>query len=302
MTDHQRLRTVSIFLRNAEGKVLAQLRDDKPGIPFPARWSTLGGAIEDGETPDEAARRELLEETELSPPLRFWRCFEHRFHIRDAAYSVDVYGYVGETDVRAEDICLHEGQRVAFLSRDDINRLPFAFGLDALFNALFDENPFELRITLATLDDAPLVYHIMREAFAEYENVLQPPSGANRETVDDVTAAMQQGGAALAWVGEMPVASARFRVDGDALCVGRVAVLPAYRQRGIAKAVMRYMENIARQHRRDVLCVGVRMSLPGNLALYQSLGYEMVDVIQHPKGPDRIATLIKRLNGQEQQP
>ncbi|MBI5670262.1 MAG: GNAT family N-acetyltransferase [Chloroflexi bacterium] len=295
-----RARTVSIFLRNREGKVLAQLRDDKPGILFPACWSTLGGAIEDGETPDEAARRELLEETELAPPLRFWRRFDHYFCIGDTSYEVEIYGYVGETDIPVEAIHLHEGQRVAYLSREDIDCLPFAFGLDALFRAVFDENPFDLRITLATLDDAPLVYHIMREAFAEYKNVLQPPSGANRETVDDVTAAMQQGGALLAWVGEMPVASARFRVDPDALYVGRVAVLPAYRERGIAKAVMWRMEDIARQSGRNMLRVGVRMSLPGNLALYRSLGYTTIEVSDHPKGPDRIATLIKRLNGQAQ--
>lgn len=293
-----RSRTVSIFLRNADGKVLAQLRDDKPDIPFPACWSTLGGAIEDGETPDEAARRELLEETELAPPLRFWRRFKHRFCVGDTLYEVDIYGYVGEVELDVADIRLHEGQRLAYLGREEIDRLPFAYGLDELFRALFDE--LNLRITLATLDDALLVYRIMREAFAEYENVLQPPSGANRETVDDVTAAMQQGGALLVWVGEMPVASARYRLDADALYVGRVAVLPAYRQRGIAKAVMRRMENIARQYGRDTLRVGVRMSLPGNLALYHSLGYSTIEVSDHPKGPDRIATLIKRLTDEEQ--
>lgn len=294
-----RFQTVSIFLRNPEGKVLAQLRDDKPSILFPACWSTLGGAVEDGETPDEAARRELLEETELEPPLVFWRHFEHRFYVGNTAHDGDIYGYIGETDIRAEEVCLHEGQRVAYLGRDDINRLSFAFGLDALFRTLFDENPFDLRMTLATSDDAPLIHRIMREAFAEYENILQPSSGANRETVDDVITAMQQGGALLAWIGEMPVASARYRLDEAALYVGRVGVLPAYRQRGIATAVMRRMETIAREHGRDLLRVAVRVSLPGNLALYHSLGYRTIEVADHPRGPDRIATLIKRLDSLE---
>lgn len=288
-----RSRTVSIFLKNAEGKVLAQLRDDKPSIPFPAYWSTLGGAIEDGETPDEAARRELLEETELTPPLRFWRRFDHRFLVGDVPYNVEIYSYIGETDVRVDDIHLHEGQRVAYLSREDVDRLPFAYGLDALFRALFDE----VRITVATPDDAPLVHRIMRESFAEYENVLIPPSGANHETVEDVQAAMQQGGAVLAWIGDVPVASARFKIEPDDFYVGRVAVLPAYRQRGIGAAIMRYMEQVARDHHRDVIRVNVRMSLPSNLTFYQRLGYQTVEVVNHPKGPDRFAVMVKRLEG-----
>lgn len=292
----ERPRTVSIFLRNAEGKVLAQLRDDKPGILFPACWSTLGGAIEDGETPDEAARRELLEETELAPPLAFWRRFDHRFWLNGTPVDVEIYGYVGETAVSAGEISLHEGQRVAYLDVEDINRLPFAFGLDQLFRAFFAEQPgLNPRIVPAAPDDAPLVYRIMRESFAEYDGVLQPQSGANRETLEDVQAAMQQGGAVLAWMGDVPAASARYRLDDDALYVGRVSVLPDYRRRGIGKAVMRYMEQVARRHGYSRVRVGVRMSLPANVALYQSLGYEIAEIADHPKGPDRIGTLVKEL-------
>jgi 8-oxo-dGTP diphosphatase len=128
---------VSAFLRNPEGKVIAQLRDDKPDIFYPGHWSTLGGRVEDGETPDEAMQRELVEEIEVCPPLTFWRRFEHRFVAGDMVYDVDVYTYVGEIHRAASEIRLHEGQRVEFLSREDIDRLPFAFGLDQLYQAFF---------------------------------------------------------------------------------------------------------------------------------------------------------------------
>lgn len=132
-----RLATVSAFLYNRDGEVIAQLRDDKPGLMFPGCWSTLGGRVEIGETPDEAMGRELLEETELETPLTFWRLFEHRFHYKNTIHEANIYAYVGQIDMAAADIHLHEGQRLEFLSAVDIDRLPFAFGLDHLFREFF---------------------------------------------------------------------------------------------------------------------------------------------------------------------
>jgi 8-oxo-dGTP pyrophosphatase MutT (NUDIX family) len=45
-----------------DGRYLMQHRDDKPGIFFPGWWGCFGGALEPGETPEEAIRRELAEE------------------------------------------------------------------------------------------------------------------------------------------------------------------------------------------------------------------------------------------------
>jgi ribosomal protein S18 acetylase RimI-like enzyme len=76
-----------------------------------------------------------------------------------------------------------------------------------------------------------------------------------------------------------------------------VAVLPSYRQRGIGAAIMRYMEQVARSHNQELIRVNVRMSLPGNLTFYQGLGYQVIEVVDHPKGPDRFAVMVKRLEG-----
>ena len=43
-------------------RILCFLRDNKPGIPFPNHVDLIGGHVEEGETPEEAARREIAEE------------------------------------------------------------------------------------------------------------------------------------------------------------------------------------------------------------------------------------------------
>ena len=135
----------------------------------------------------------------------------------------------------------------------------------------------------------------MRAAFAEYEAVLRPPSGALSETVADVERAMAEGGAVLAWSGDEAVGSARFGVRPDHVYVDRVAVLPTHRRRGIASAMMRFIEDLAQGLGRSELRLGVRGSLPGNVALYERLGYAVLSVEPHPRGPDHVLTLGKRL-------
>jgi len=48
---------------NATGQILMQLRDDIPTIADPGCWVVPGGVVDPGETPEDGARRELLEET-----------------------------------------------------------------------------------------------------------------------------------------------------------------------------------------------------------------------------------------------
>lgn len=57
------------------GRVLTHLRDDFPHLAFPGHWDFPGGALEEGETAETCALRELAEEYGLALPQArlLWR-------------------------------------------------------------------------------------------------------------------------------------------------------------------------------------------------------------------------------------
>lgn len=136
----------------------------------------------------------------------------------------------------------------------------------------------------------------MLAAYAEHRGALPVDSGAHEESVEDVRKKMRAGGAVVAEHGGHAVGSAQFTPEAGYLYVGRVAVLPTHRRRGVASAMMVFLEGLARDRALGVMRVGVRDSLPDNVKLYQSLGYEVASVEPHPRGPDRVLTMTKRLS------
>ncbi|MBL1199073.1 MAG: NUDIX domain-containing protein [Nostoc sp. GBBB01] len=120
-----------IIIINSQQKVLLVLRDNKSSIPFPNTWALLGGFIEENESPEATIRRELVEEMELELgeikffKSYFWQeCDEHIFWTR--------------LDLDISQIILHEGQKLAYFSREEINQLEFASHYDRILVDFYD--------------------------------------------------------------------------------------------------------------------------------------------------------------------
>ncbi|WP_276357661.1 GNAT family N-acetyltransferase [Cohnella caldifontis] len=145
-------------------------------------------------------------------------------------------------------------------------------------------------------DQLPIVHRIMREAFEEYQDILNPPSGALREEVDDIRKKIGSGGGAiLVWRKGEPIGSAQYYFRDDYMYIGRVSVLAHVRGTGIGKKLMNYLEQIAQDHQVCVTRIEVRKSLPNNISYYQKIGYKILEEHEYPQKTDGWYVMEKEL-------
>jgi ribosomal protein S18 acetylase RimI-like enzyme len=172
----------------------------------------------------------------------------------------------------------------------------------------------------ATPADAALVLALTLAAYEEYRGALVPESGVFGETLalvrsqiagrppaagrsrgEAVGHALAASGAVVASVGGVAVGCARWAIRTDEapgapayLYVGRVAVVPEQRRRGIASALMAWCEDLATRRGLREVRLGVRLSLPRNEALYRRLGYRPTGALESREGYGPIAAWMSK--------
>lgn len=112
---------VAALLLHEDGRYIMQLRDEKDGIFYPGHWGCFGGAVEQGEDPAEALRRELREELEfdMAAASRFTQ-FDFDFGPLGHGKVYRVYYEIRVPDSAFRRFVLHEGADVKALDGGEL--------------------------------------------------------------------------------------------------------------------------------------------------------------------------------------
>jgi 8-oxo-dGTP diphosphatase len=103
----------SVALVDRRGWILLQERDEHPVVD-PECWGFPGGGVEDGESPEQAAYRELEEETgvHLDGGLELFAGFP--IH-QDEGKHDRCFLYSAGTELADDDVECHEGRQMLFV-------------------------------------------------------------------------------------------------------------------------------------------------------------------------------------------
>jgi len=114
-----------ILLKNSNlNKFLLVLRDNKKDIPYPNYWSLLGGGIEKGESPEQALKRELIEEIGIEiNKVNLIKEMQLDMEFNNKKISTLLFLFKADIDLEIDKIKLNEGQRLEYFSQDEILKL-----------------------------------------------------------------------------------------------------------------------------------------------------------------------------------
>lgn len=140
----------------------------------------------------------------------------------------------------------------------------------------------EIKLRAAMAEDAPMLAETIRAIFGAYEGQLNPPSSAPNETTESVAAKIAKGGGLLAHVDDAFAGCVLYYPDEGRVYLGRLAVMPAYRQHGIGSALVHAVEGWARDAGYPTVFLGVRVVLSQNRAFFEKHGYHIIEEKFHP--------------------
>lgn len=112
---------VAALIQLEDGRYLMQHRDNMPSIWYPGHWGCFGGAVDEGESPLEALRRELYEELSFSiTKAMYFTRFDFDLSKIGRGVYYRIYYVVPMSQGDRECVVLHEGQGVKAFSGEEL--------------------------------------------------------------------------------------------------------------------------------------------------------------------------------------
>lgn len=156
-----------------------------------------------------------------------------------------------------------------------------------------------MNITIEKSTNSTLIHEIMIKAFSEYKKDVAPSSALD-ETVEMISTSLANGEKALiGFIDDKPAAMLRFQIKKNYIYFSRLSVIPEHQGKGIAKSLVKALEKYAKQNKVNEIQCKVRMSVPRNIQLYESIGYEIFeeDIVHKPNGVDlKVVSMRKYMN------
>jgi 8-oxo-dGTP pyrophosphatase MutT (NUDIX family) len=135
-------RFASVLLVDPRGWVLLQERDEHALID-PERWGLAGGHVEEGETFESAAYRELAEETGIELARGTLGCWRQLEVFHEAYGTVDeVQVWVGATRLTDADIVVGEGRQIVFVEPERARGLELTVAAERIVPELLDSDTY----------------------------------------------------------------------------------------------------------------------------------------------------------------
>jgi ribosomal protein S18 acetylase RimI-like enzyme len=141
-------------------------------------------------------------------------------------------------------------------------------------------DPVVLRTAVA--EDAASLAAIIAAAFEQYRGRLVPESGALRETAGAIARGLAaDSGAIIAEQNGEALGCVMIKQVGGDLYLGRLAVTPSARGRGIARCLVEGVEAEAARRGLAGVRLGVRIALTENQRFFIALGYREISREAH---------------------
>ncbi len=143
-------RVAGVLLVDPAGRLLLQLRDrDAP--THPSKWSILGGHIEPGEDPEEAARREFQEESGLriAAPLVL---FHHEVVPNDPPVPgmIERFNYCAATAATQDEVICGEGEAILFVTPGDVAGLDMVASARRIVEAFLASDQYKVLASISS--------------------------------------------------------------------------------------------------------------------------------------------------------
>jgi ribosomal protein S18 acetylase RimI-like enzyme len=132
----------------------------------------------------------------------------------------------------------------------------------------------DLRIRIATAEDAPSIASVLEQAFAEYAPLYTPEAYlATTPGINEVAARISQGPVWVALRGEQAVGSGSILLEPQAVYIRGMAVISSARGLGVGYRLLDKIERFAKGHGYTRLFLSTTPFLQRAIRLYESFGF-----------------------------